>query len=176
MSPDPQFEVTLYPNPVLRKVAEDVPFDEELEGLVRAMFTRMFESKGVGLAAPQVGLQKRVLVLNKDGEDNENNLALINPKITGFAGPKTTFEEGCLSFPGIYAEVVRPDRCTVEAFDAKGEPINREFEGFESRVIQHEYDHLQGVLLVDRMSATDRMRSKDALEELKERYRAQKIT
>ncbi len=176
MSASPEYEVTLYPSPVLRKVAEDVPFGPELEKLVQDMFERMFESKGVGLAAPQIGLQQRVLVLNKDGEDNENNLALINPKITGFAGPKTTFEEGCLSFPGIYAEVIRPDRCTVEAFDVKGEPIHREFEGFESRVVQHEYDHLQGVLLVDRMSATDRMQNKDALEELKELYRSQKVT
>ncbi len=176
MNSTPQFEVTLYPDPILRKVAEEVTFGPELEELVRAMFERMFESKGVGLAAPQVGLQKRVLVLNRDGEDNENNLALINPKLTDFSGPKTTFEEGCLSFPGIYAEVVRPDRCRVQAFDVQGQPIDREFDGFESRVIQHEYDHLQGVLLVDRMSATDRLQNKDALLELKERYRDLKIS
>jgi len=176
MSSPSNYEVTLYPNPVLRQVAEEVAFDAELEELVRDLFERMFESKGLGLAAPQIGLKKRVLVLNKDGEDNENNLALVNPKIVSFAGPKTTFEEGCLSFPGIYAEVVRPDRCTVEAFDEKGNPINREFDGFESRVVQHEYDHLQGVLLVDRMSATDRMQSKYALAELKELYRKQKVS
>jgi len=176
MSSTSNYEVTLYPSPVLRQVAEDVPFDQELEELVRHMFERMFESNGVGLAAPQIGLQKRVLVLNKDGDDNENNLALINPKIVGFAGKKTKLEEGCLSFPSIYAEVLRPERCTVEAFDVKGEPIHREFEGFESRVVQHEYDHLQGVLLVDRMSATDRMQNKHALEELKETYRNQQVS
>ena len=176
MSTPLEFEVTLYPNPVLRKVAENVEFDDDLKALVKAMFERMFASKGVGLAAPQVGLQKRVLVLNEDGEDNEKNLALINPKIVELSGPKTLFEEGCLSFPGIYAEVTRPDRCRVEAFDVDGNKIEREFSGFESRIVQHEYDHLEGVLLVDRMTAADRLRNKDALEDLKERYRAQKVS
>lgn len=175
MSLPQQFEVTLYPNPILRKVAEDVEFGPELEELVAAMFERMFESKGVGLAAPQVGLQKRVLVLNEDGENNDKNLTLINPKITELSGPKTVFEEGCLSFPQIYAEVTRPERCKVSAFDVKGQPIEREFTGFESRIVQHEYDHLEGVLLVDRMTAADRMQNKDALEDLKARYRAQKV-
>lgn len=170
-----EYEVTLYPNPILRKKAEDVPFDDDLKALVKAMFERMFASKGVGLAAPQIGLKKRVLVLNPDGEDNEKNLVLVNPRITGFAGKKVPFDEGCLSFPGIYAEVQRPERCTVEAFDVDGNPIQAEYDGFVSRIVQHEYDHLEGVLLVDRMTAADRLQNKDALEDLKDRYRAEKV-
>jgi peptide deformylase len=80
------------------------------------------------------------------------------------------FDEGCLSFPGIYAEVTRPDRCTVRAFDVTGQPIDREFTGFTSRIIQHEYDHLEGVLLVDRMSPAEKLKHKAALDELKSRY------
>ena len=166
------FDLTLYPEPVLRRVAEPVQaFDDDLAQIVRAMFDCMRKSQGVGLAAPQVGLQKRILVLNATGEA-EDDLALINVEIVERSGPKSVFEEGCLSFPGIYAEVERPDRCRVQAFDPEGKPIDKEFDGFTSRVIQHEYDHLEGVLLVDRMSAADKLRHKAALEELVDRYRA----
>ena len=86
-------------------------------------------------------------------------------------GEKTTHEEGCLSFPEIYAEVLRPERCTVEAVDVRGEPLRREFTGFLSRIIQHEFDHLQGILLVDRMSPADKLKNKVALEELVAEYK-----
>ena len=82
------------------------------------------------------------------------------------------FDEGCLSFPGIYAEIERPARYTVEAFRLNGEPIREEFSGFQSRIIQHENDHLEGVLLVDRMSPADKLRNKTALEDLIDRYKA----
>ena len=165
-------ELTLYPSPVLRKVATPVEdFDDSLKETVEAMFRVMTESNGVGLAAPQVGLRKRILVLNATGEP-EDALALVNVKILERFGPNTTYEEGCLSFPEIYAEVVRPESCKVSAFTPDGEPIEREFDGFESRIVQHEYDHLEGVLLVDRMSPADKQLHRAALEELVERYRA----
>lgn len=173
MPQDLDLELTLFPSPVLRKVAEPVPaFDEGLRGLVTGMFEVMRRSKGVGLAAPQVGLRKRILVLNASGQAGDD-LALVNVQIVDRSGPETTFEEGCLSFPDIYAEVVRPERCKVTAFTPEGEPIEREFEGFESRIVQHEYDHLEGVLLVDRMSPADKHRHRGALEALVERYRAE---
>ena len=163
--------LTLFPEPVLRKPAEPVPAcDDELRDLVRAMFDLMYESQGVGLAAPQVGLKKRILVVNEDGKP-ENEFALINPTIVERSGAPTTFEEGCLSFPGIYAEIERPERCKVEALDPNGEPIVREFEGFVSRIVQHEYDHLEGVLLVDRMSPAEKQRNKAALTDLVDRYK-----
>jgi len=168
-----EFDLTLYPTPILRKVAEDVPFDDELREIVAAMYERMRASKGVGLAAPQVGLKRRILVLNATGEP-EDDLTLVNPTLVDKSGPKTKYEEGCLSFPGIYAEVERPDRCTVKAFDVDGNPIEQEYEGFVSRIIQHEYDHLEGILLVDRMSPADKLRNKALLEELKEDYKAAK--
>ena len=169
-----EFDISLYPDPVLRKEADPVQaFDDELERIVRAMYQRMFESHGVGLAAPQVGLRQRILVINEESnpDEPENNVTLINPRIVSRDGEKTTHEEGCLSFPEIYAEVVRPERCTVEAVDLEGQPLHREFSGFLSRIVQHEYDHLEGILLVDRMSPADKLKNKVALEELVAEYK-----
>ena len=169
-----EFQLTLYPEPILRKVAQPVEaFDDELRETVAAMFELMRSSKGVGLAAPQVGLGKRILVLNATGEPGDD-IALVNVRILERSGPETTFDEGCLSFPDIYAEVRRPDRCKVEAWTPEGERIEREFEGFPSRVVQHEYDHLEGVLLVDRMSPVDKARYRHDLQVLVDRYQAKK--
>lgn len=166
-----EFALTLYPEPVLRKVAEPVAsFDGELRSVVEAMFARMRASKGVGLAAPQVGLSRRILVLNATGED-QDDLALINPTIVARTGPATVFDEGCLSFPGIYAEISRPERCAVVAQDLEGRRIEQEYTGFVSRIIQHEFDHLEGVLLVDRMSPAEKQANKAALTELVDRYK-----
>jgi peptide deformylase len=165
-----EFRLTLYPHPLLRKVAAPVAaFDDELRRTVEAMFELMYQSKGVGLAGPQAGLDQRVLVLDATGERKEP-LALVNPRIVERSGPETTYEEGCLSFPEIYADVVRPDRCRIVAHAPDGTPIEREFSGFVGRIVQHEYDHLEGVLLVDRMSLADKQRHKSALQELVERY------
>ena len=165
-----EFEVVLYPDPVLRKVADPIErFDEDLRAMVQAMFARMRKSKGVGLAAPQVGRRQRVLVLNAT-DDEKNDLVLVNPTIVARAGERVAYDEGCLSFPGMFAEIVRPERCTVKAFDAEGKPIETEYEGFTSRIVQHEYDHLEGVLLVDRMSPADKLKNRGALETLVDRY------
>jgi peptide deformylase len=172
MSESLELDLTLYPAPVLRQVAEPIErFDGDLERLVEAMFARMIASQGVGLAAPQVGLKRRLLVLSHSGQ-REDGIVLVNPTIVSRTGAMTIFDEGCLSFPGIYAEIRRPERCAVRAFDAEGRPLEREFEGFESRIVQHEYDHLEGVLLVDRMSPADKLRNKSALEELVARFEA----
>jgi peptide deformylase len=171
MSPPLEFSLTLYPDPLLRQQALPVTaFDEELRAIVAAMYERMEKSKGVGLAAPQVGLKSRILVLNPTGE-RKDELVLINPEIVARGGPDTLFDEGCLSFPGIYAEIRRPERCTVRARDVEGRPIEAEYSGFQSRIIQHEYDHLEGVLLVDRMSPADKLRNRTALEELVARFK-----
>lgn len=166
-----EFSLSLYPEPVLRKLAQPVEvFDDRLRATVTAMFERMRASSGVGLAAPQVGLNQRILVLNPTGAA-EDDLALINVSIVERSGPLTSFEEGCLSFPDIYAEVKRPQRCKVVAWNPQGERFERDFDGFISRIVQHEYDHLEGVLLVDRMSPADRARHKAALVALVERYK-----
>lgn len=173
MSQPLSFHLTLYPQPILRKVAEPIrAFDAELAATVRAMYDLMYESKGVGLAAPQVGLRQRILVLNETGDraQAEHEITLVNPTILERFGEATLYEEGCLSFPGIYAEISRPGRVKVRASGVDGVESVREYAGFVARIVQHEYDHLEGVLLVDRMSAADRLRHKVALEELKARY------
>jgi peptide deformylase len=166
MTTELHFDLTLYPDPLLRRPALDVAaFDEELRAIVAAMFERMYASKGVGLAAPQVGLKKRILVLNATGNP-EDERVLVNPRILERSGPPTLFEEGCLSFPGIFAEVERPEDCRVSAFRPDGTPLEETFSGFVSRIVQHEYDHLEGVLLVDRMSPADKLRHKGLLDAL----------
>jgi len=169
-----EYVLSLFPDPVLRKVAKPVEaFDDDLRRTADAMFALMFESKGVGLAGPQVGLKLRILVLNHEGDPGkpELNQVLINPRITARRGEKTLHEEGCLSFPSIYAEVERPEECTVEYFDLDGSAQSRDLAGFESRIVQHEFDHLEGILLVDRMSPADKLQNKAALEELIARYK-----
>lgn len=173
------FDVVLYPDPVLRKETEDVEtFDDGLRAIVDGMLERMFESRGVGLAAPQVGLSMRLFVLNDEGdrEKPERNMALVNPTIKSLDGKKVRLEEGCLSLPGVHADITRPERCTVHAFDAEGNEFEREFDGFVARIIQHEYDHLQGVLLTDRMTPSDKMRNRAAVEELQDAYRQRKAS
>ena len=172
---DPKtFDVVLFPDPVLRRETEEITaFDDELKGVVEAMFERMFESQGVGLAAPQVGLSMRLFVLNDEGDRDkpERNLALINPTIKSFGGKKTRHEEGCLSLPGVHADITRPEKCVVHHFDVDGNEVEKEYDGFVARIIQHEYDHLQGVLLVDRMTPSDKLRNRAAVDELKAAYR-----
>lgn len=172
---DPKsFDVVLFPDPVLRKETDEITaFDDELKGVVDGMFERMFESHGVGLAAPQVGLSMRLFVLNDEGDKDkpERNLALINPTIKSFGGKKTRHEEGCLSLPGVHADITRPEKCVVHHYDVEGNEIEKEYDGFVARIIQHEYDHLQGVLLVDRMTPSDKLRNRAAVEELKAAYR-----
>lgn len=179
MSAPLEFQITLYPDPLLRKVARPVErFDDDLRATVAAMFELMYRSQGVGLAAPQAGLETRILVLNPSGDpaQKDQELALVNVTILDRSGPVTLYEEGCLSFPQIYAEVKRPERCKILAFDPAGNRFEKEYEGFTSRVIQHEYDHLEGVLLVDRMSPADKARNKVALQELVEAYRRSQAT
>ena len=177
------------PDPRLRTVSE--PIDEvtdETRTLIADMFETMYDAPGIGLAAIQVGVPKRILVIDlqepaphdhdhADGEpcDHEHEVikdprVFINPEILETATEMRAYEEGCLSFPGVYAEVRRPDRCKVRFFSVDGEEHEEEFTGFTSRVIQHEYDHLEGVLLVDRMSPADKVRNKHVLQDLVARY------
>ena len=178
MSADLEFDLTLYPEPILRRRAEEIgAFDAELDGIAAAMLRRMYASKGVGLAAPQVGLRKRLLVLNANGDPyrSEEALVLVNPILLEKRGPDTIFEEGCLSFPGIFVEIARPAECTVRAQTVDGTSFERTFAGFTSRIIQHEHDHLEGILLVDRMSSADKLRHKAALEALVARYKKHQL-
>jgi peptide deformylase len=148
-------KIQLYPAKCLRMKNEQVTvFDDKLKDLAQQMFKIMYETDGCGLAAPQVGVNYRLMVYNESGRPDEGKeVVLVNPKISKYSNQKDFFEEGCLSFPEINAEVERPMGVKIEAQDIEGKKFKMTLEGFEARVFQHEYDHLDGVLFHDRMSS-----------------------
>lgn len=146
-----------YGDPVLRRKADPVTAPPaETRQLVQAMFDCLYREAGVGLAAPQVGLSQRLFVVDVAEEGSERvKRAFVNPVIVEREGTMVG-EEGCLSIPGIRADVKRAARIVVEATDENGTPFRLEADGLLSRAIQHETDHLDGVLFVDRLSAIHR--------------------
>jgi peptide deformylase len=135
-------------SPVLRQHSREVKaVNDEVRRLVDDMFETMDAAKGIGLAANQVGVPRRVAVVDVDGD----RFAMIDPRIVETEG-RVTAEEGCLSIPEIYADVTRPDRVVIEALDTNGNPYRREATGLKARAIQHEIDHLDGILFLDHLS------------------------
>lgn len=154
-----QREIELLGSEVLRTPAPEVEdFGEELRTLVDDMFETMYAAEGAGLAAPQVGVSRRVLVLDIPDEvgGGRTRMALVNPRIVERSERTDREPEGCLSIPGVSEVVQRPDAVTVEGFDPHGKPVRHEAEGFLARVLQHEIDHLDGVLFIDRLSPLKR--------------------
>jgi peptide deformylase len=151
--------VRRYGDPILRQKASPVvEITPEIKKTIEDMVESMFHQVGIGLAAPQVGVSLRVVVID-DGK--RGTQALINPVITERRG-SVTAEEGCLSLPGIFADVERSEWVRVEAIDADGAPVSLEARGLQARVIEHELDHLDGVLFIDRLPpvARDRIKKK----------------
>jgi peptide deformylase len=135
---------------VLRQTAVPVTeFNDELMSFIDMMIESMKENKGIGLAAPQVGDKRRIFVCSID---NNEPLVFINPEIIGTSLETSVYEEGCLSLPGIYADVERPEKVTVQAWNRKGRPFKIEADGLMATCLQHEIDHLNGVLFVDYLS------------------------
>jgi peptide deformylase len=162
-----------YPDPRLKKVCEPVTqFDADLKALAEHMFVLMRNAKGVGLAAPQVGLTTRLFVMNHTGEPGDDRV-YVNPVLTAIDGESES-EEGCLSLPDIHINVMRADKVRLDAQDLEGKPVSLEREGIEARVWQHETDHLLGLLLTDRMSFTDRMKHRKRLKELSAAFEKKK--
>lgn len=151
-------DIVLMGEPVLRQEAEDVTsFDDDLRTLVRDMFETMYHAEGIGLAAPQVGISKRVLVVDLRREDEpEARVALVNPRVTWESDDEWKEAEGCLSIPGLEEMVVRPWAVRIEGFDPDGEPVVLEAEELYARALQHEIDHLDGVLFLDHLSPLTR--------------------
>ncbi len=155
-----RLEILTYPNPRLAEKSLPVEaVDDALRRTIDDMIETMYEEDGVGLAAPQVGILKRVIVLDcspREDEDGnplpKNPLAVVNPVIVTRSEEKIVWEEGCLSVPDYNDEVERNARCTVEGLGRDGEKISIEAEGLLSVCFQHEIDHLDGVLFVDRLS------------------------
>ena len=142
-----------YGDSVLRMKARDVEtFDDDLERLVERMTALMHEASGVGLAATQVGVLRRLFVFVDDGEDR----VIVNPDITQSTREIELDDEGCLSLRDVLVPVERPTNVTIEGVDAKGEPVKLELEPPSSRVVQHELDHLDGVLIIDRTDEQSR--------------------
>ena len=140
-------------SPVLRERSREVQaVDDEVRAFVDAMFETMDANKGVGLAANQVGKALRVAVIDAD----EKRITLINPRITKVGGEREAEEEGCLSIPEIFAEVTRPLQVTLEALDRDGKPYTLEADGLLARAIQHEIDHLDGILFLDHLGPMKR--------------------
>jgi len=162
--------VRLYGDPILREKAKPVTvFDDSIRSLAREMLVTMYREEGVGLAAPQVGERKRLIVVDPEPQEGEQHpLVLINPEIVDQQG-QSVAEEGCLSFPEVYCEIARAERIRVQYFDLDGNEHFLDAEGWVARVIQHEIDHLNGVLLVDRMSRMQRQLLKNQLNKIRAR-------
>jgi peptide deformylase len=150
--------IRYYGDPVLRRKADPVgEVTPEIRDLIEAMFATMYVEEGVGLAAPQVGRSLRVFVIDLEEEDRPRvKMAFVNPVIVEHSSDTNVGEEGCLSIPTLRADVKRATRVVVEALDADGKPFRLEAEGLLARAVQHEQDHLDGILFLDRLGPITR--------------------
>lgn len=155
-------EIVHYPHPTLRHKSKPIRrVDKELKKIVDEMFELMYEAKGIGLAANQVDLPFRLFLVNlaSDPDEGEEHV-FINPVVSKPKGNEER-EEGCLSLPGVYAPVKRPERVTFNAYNLQGEELEADLDGMMARVVQHETDHLDGKMFIDRLSATNEMAVRD---------------
>ncbi len=164
-------EIVKYPHPTLRHKSKPIRrVTPELRGMVREMFELMYEANGIGLAANQVDLPFRLFIVNLSGKPDEGEEhVFINPVISR---PKGTDEkeEGCLSLPGLYAPVKRPERVTFNAYGLDGTEFTAELDGLMARVAQHETDHLDGVLFIDRLSTTNEIVVAESVDEFENQF------
>ena len=164
--------VLRYPHPSLRAHNEEITMEELKDGsiaqIAKEMFLVMYAAEGIGLAAPQVGINKRLMVYNESGEKQKwlDEMVLVNPKIVGYSDATDVAGEACLSFPDMDGEVQRSKWVKVEALNLKGKKIKRKFEGFTARLFQHEYDHLEGTVYIDRLTEEGRQKVQPRLDEL----------
>ena len=158
--------VVFYPAPVLRQIAAPLAeVSDHVRAVALRMIDLMYEARGVGLAAPQVGLPWRMFVANPTHEPGEDRV-FINPVLREPAAVTAPHDEGCLSLPQVTVEVTRPTGVTIDALDLEGQPFTLTSDDFPARVWQHEFDHLNGVLILDKMTRLDRMANKRAIQEL----------
>ncbi len=159
--------IVLYGDPVLREISEPVDeINQEVKDLVSDMVDTIKKAKGLGLAAVQVGVPKRIFLVDLSAVDlNETLRVYINPEIVETEG-EVTYEEGCLSFPGIYQKVDRPARVTIRATDLEGNRFEQTADGIAARAILHEFDHLEGKLFIDYLSSITRSLLKGRLKKL----------
>lgn len=160
-----------YPDPRLRQTCEPfAEFDESVAALAERMLELMREGNGVGLAGPQVGVCRRIFVCNATGRP-EDNMVFINPELSDLVG-RVEGDEGCLSLPDIQAVITRARRCRIRAQDVTGQAFELEGEDLLARIWQHESDHLDGRLILDRMDSTDRIANRKKVAQLEADYKA----
>tara|TARA_Y100001968_G_scaffold328294_1_gene375169 strand:+ start:2277 stop:2894 length:618 start_codon:yes stop_codon:yes gene_type:complete len=157
---NPPLEIYMLGNKVLRTPATRISkVDSSIRELAKKMLTSMYSAKGIGLAAPQVGIDKRVLVIDLDIENPATPPhVFINPEIISSSASIDTYEEGCLSIPGVYLDVIRPSSIKISFRDEMGRPKKMNADGLLGRCIQHEIDHLNGILFVDRVTEQDNLK------------------
>lgn len=161
--------LTRFPSPVLEKRAEAIAeINDDIRKLADRMIDLMVETQGVGFAGPQAGVNLRIFVVSLDCS-RENAKVYINPEIA-VSGPVISHEEGCLSLPGIYSQIQRHAVCTVTATDLEGNRFTEEGEGLLARAFQHEYDHLEGTMIKDRMSRPAKIRARRKLKQMLDEY------
>jgi peptide deformylase len=165
-------KLRIYPDPILREKAVPVnQFDEELRELAEAMLETMYRERGIGLAAPQVGESRRLLVALQmsDPEDEAADpIVLVNPRVVSITGDMWSYEEGCLSIPGVSGTVNRREEVDVEYQDLEGNPQRLQASGMFARVLLHEIDHLNGKLFIDYLSTAQKSLIKSQLKKLAE--------
>lgn len=167
-----------YPHPTLRHISKPLKrVDAELRRIIDAMFERMYEAEGIGLAANQVDLPYRLFVLNltSDPAQKDEQLVFINPVITQRKGTSEG-TEGCLSLPGLYAPVRRADKIVVTAYNLAGQEIEYEAGDLFAKAVQHELDHLDGILFIDRLTEAGKLAVKARLQEFEEHFAHQRET
>ena len=160
-----RLKILIYPAAPLRVVAEQIStIDERVRAVAARMFELTREARGVGLAAPQVGLALRLFITV--GDESEPDRVYVNPRLDNLIGDLVTREEGCLSLPGINVDIRRPDSTTITAQHLDGESFTLTAADLTARVWQHEYDHPDGILIIDKMTPIDRLATRKALKEL----------
>jgi peptide deformylase len=162
------YSLVYYGNETLKKVAEEVKnIDEDIINLIDSMFGVMYKAKGIGLAAPQVDVSKRIVVIDIKEFNGKPPLVLINPVIKESSNEIEPYEEGCLSIPGINADILRPSRVLTQAIDSSGKKIEIETGGLLARVLQHEIDHLNGIVFIDYLEEFIRRELRPELKKIK---------
>jgi peptide deformylase len=152
----------------LARVASRVEeFTPDIQELVKEMFAILAQSKGIGLAAPQINVDKRIIVIDLSHYEEGPRIAVANPEIVWISDEVITYEEGCLSIPGIYCDVSRSENVMVKGFSPEGKAVEFRADGILARVLQHEIDHLDGVLFVDRIDAGVRKEYAKELRQIK---------
>jgi len=166
-------KVTKYPAAILKKQAKEVlKITPDLLALIAKMQIVMEKSQGIGLAAPQIGVSKQIFLV-KNSRESKKNEAFLNPKIRKKSTKKETDEEGCLSLPGLFLRITRAQSVQVSCNTKEGKPITIKATGLASRIFQHEIDHLQGKLIIDRITSFKRWKIRKELDEIKKKGRVQ---